>query len=1148
MWSKISSALKRPETPAQDLDSPLDDKHPSNAVLNAVFDRHPNLSNFHDPTEVPFPSPSPPASPSKHGRKGLFKRNPKSFHDGEQANTLPIKLSIPHLKKVKSSIHTMSITASSKNVANSSPVAGSDASSISRASTDSSRQRQSQESIRPPDSAVSARTPITPIAEGRFGSLRSILRDGATPATGQSVRFFSRDAYKVITPDVSNASASGSEPSPSSFGARIKGASSTPSRPTVQDVFSPPPPSSVKPLPPPDDTNIFDLSQDFDLPPIPISKDNVPLLDSAIELPSSDADSSAIVMRSEVDGDFRSSTPSNNRSGSSTGIHDRSQSFSFGQTVFHSIKDVGKDSPISLGSSGSKRGSLKPKNRSRAYSDSVFHSFLPSPPARNETPPPPEADIDDRVSGTLILYNAANPKSPPRSPQKEKDPFGAHATAYYTPGSGVPPTPPQVVATHNRKASREEDLILSLRTQLALQTELCAQYEVDLRGRDEMMRMLQSRLDEGEREVERRKGFNKGYRKRIAELERYSRSLEEQVDRSREESMERSIMDEASGQALRSLHQRIEELEREKRELEKSARAREEELQAGRAELERAREELSRRDDAERELKDGIARAQEQMESMDVSMALSLEEGDRSRLLSTVGWDEERKALMAANEAMRTEQLALETQLVDAREEVLKKDGELGVLKAELEAQWRNTEAMSERIAEAERERDAARRDVEALNQRIGEMEEEWAHAENRKNELEAEAQELLAEREELEKEHAELEDQLRAEQEHSEELTQALREREDKVTSLDQEHKFALDRATRVEARLRERESELSELHRKQTELENDAELAQDEIAKMKREHARIVNEQSRKLQDVVAREVEARAAMEALVREKAEHDVHVGSLKDKVDSLTSEVERLRRQVHDLQQESADKEVKLVQLQKQRAQDKEDMNGLNIALDSKQQELELLKRRMSVRGTAGGTPASTAKIPAARRESSIFATPSVVGTRPPSVMSDTDSVKDRRLSQTPSTLMKPALGRSIRTNGPPSSLSASTSKRAVDGSMGPPPTAGVGRSQSATATPTRIPSGPSARATPSTIKAPIHQRRSSASIHEASKLRASSSSQEKLEKLQRLPSVSSASEPSEKENSAPSPSSSTSSTQATANVKTMRRASAMPA
>ena len=104
MWSKISNALKRPETPAQDLD--IDDKPPS--VLASVLERHPNLSMFHEaePEEVPFPSPSPPASPSKHGRRGIFKRTPKPWGENDSVPHLPMKLSIPHLKKVKSSLHT----------------------------------------------------------------------------------------------------------------------------------------------------------------------------------------------------------------------------------------------------------------------------------------------------------------------------------------------------------------------------------------------------------------------------------------------------------------------------------------------------------------------------------------------------------------------------------------------------------------------------------------------------------------------------------------------------------------------------------------------------------------------------------------------------------------------------------------------------------------------------------------------------------------------------------------------------------------------------------------------------------------------------------------------------------------------------------
>ena len=523
-------------------------------------------------------------------------------------------------------------------------------------------------------------------------------------------------------------------------------------RPPLQNVFSPPPPSSLKPLPPPNDTNIFDLSQDFDLPPIPISKDFVPLLDSAIEI-TSDADTDGTAVRPEVEGEFRSSTPSNSRT--SYG-HDRSQSFSFGQTVFHSLAG-GRESPILSpilnSSTTSRRASVKPKgNRSRAYSDTVFHSLIGGSPSQKENAHP-EADIDDRSNGAIVMYNG--PTSPPKEKEKEKDPFGAHATAYYTPGTGVPPTPPQAVAAHQRKASREEDLILSLRTQLALQTELCAQYEVDLRGKDEMMRILQSRFDECGRECERRKNVIRGWRKRVAELERCVQNLTEEVERSREESMERSVMDEASGYALRALHGRMEALEREKAELEKRERVAVEELQTTRAELNGTKEELSRRDEAERELKDGIARARETMESMDVSM--SLEEGERSRVFSTVAWDEERKALTATNEALRSEQLALETQLADAREEAVQKDNELSVMKAELEAQWRGTEKQSERIAELEKEKEELRGEVEALNARIGDMEVEWAQSENRKNELEAEAQELWATKEDLEKERDEV-------------------------------------------------------------------------------------------------------------------------------------------------------------------------------------------------------------------------------------------------------------------------------------------------------------------------------------------------------------------------------------------------------
>ena len=110
--------------------------------------------------------------------------------------------------------------------------------------------------------------------------------------------------------------------------------------------------------------------------------------------------------------------------------------------------------------------------------------------------------------------------------------------------------------------------------------------------------------------------------------------------------------------------------------------------------------------------------------------------------------------------------------------------------------------------------------------------------------------------------------------------------------------------------------------------------------MSNLKREHSCIVDQQTRKLEEING---VANDTREQMVRTKADADMTVGTLKERTSALEEEVDRLRRQVHELQQESADKEVKLVQLTKQRSQDKEDMHGLNIALDSKQQELELV-------------------------------------------------------------------------------------------------------------------------------------------------------------------------------------------------------------
>jgi hypothetical protein len=60
-------------------------------------------------------------------------------------------------------------------------------------------------------------------------------------------------------------------------------------------------------------------------------------------------------------------------------------------------------------------------------------------------------------------------------------------------------------------------------------------------------------------------------------------------------------------------------------------------------------------------------------------------------------------------------------------------------------------------------------------------------------------------------------------------------------------------------------------------------------------------------------------------------------------VKGLREEMEGMRRHVHELQAESARREVRIAQLKKMQAQDADDKEALNVALDAKQQELELV-------------------------------------------------------------------------------------------------------------------------------------------------------------------------------------------------------------
>ncbi|ESK93895.1 hypothetical protein Moror_13002 [Moniliophthora roreri MCA 2997] len=1215
-------------------------------VIGHVLEQHPNLSVFHPESESHNITTNEPSSPSK--RRNVLKRISKGPEESLRApSPAPSKLSIGRGKKAKPPIpfsdnHSqLSLGRATPEPSPLSPVEP-----TRRPSHDALR---SNPTTKGPFGSLRSRRSIDLLAQtndadnalspGAAGSVRSILREPNTPGTGRNVRFFSRDAYKVMTPDQSSTDID-YQPLPSPLPppkddppSVVTRAASSPknSRPTLAEVFTPleseAPPSSAasKDEPasmvisdaPTNTSNLLDFSQDIKLPVLPPGLGFDIDFDSALELPMSEDDkppSSGVAMTStpyrdtrkakgkereviledepfHVDESIFHSTEKSLKA--SPGLHGRSQSLSMGQTAYFSMTN---------GSDRSSRSSIVPslvsdvktfstdspsqssiRSRSRALSDTVFHSVLRGSPSK----PPVEADINDESSSEIVVYSAKGP---------EPDPFSANARTYYTPQTMIPTTPPRGAPTHVRKTSKEDSLIVSLQTQLALQTELCGQYETDLRARDELVELLSQKMSELEKEEVKRKGVLRAWKKKVQELERACRLLEEEVEGSRQESMERSLMDEASGEALRMLHRQIANLEREKGDMSRREEVLREEVETlevlvkERSEdILNLKEKLWKQDESQRELQEGIRQANEQMEMLgNVSIGMIDEdelkrhmaeaelknEEEKQRHHEAEGeWEKQRTELILTAENAKAERISLEGELEALKQQLKSRDDELATLKSELEAQWGHAEKATDRIealsaekdeVEKERhalelERNTLQKDVQTLQadkatlqercqeledekgelekeyqdlngaleefrERMEGMEIDFNDSENRRNELERQVEEFWQTKQFLEEQVQSSKDSVRYGREQAESFAHKLQEREARLTELEMEHRFSQDNIARLEKNLAQRDEEISELSARVISQEKELEKVGENMTKMSREHTRIVNDMTRSLQEKAMTEGEAKSELENLLRRQGEVNVELKTSRDKLASLEQEAERLRRQVHTLQQDSADKDIKIVQLTRQHEQDKEDMNGMNIALDAKQQELDYIKRKLAVRGGPTSTPAPQPKIGLQRRDSAMSSTPST--SRPPSVISDSGresvaSNKERKLSlETPVKI--PALAKSTRANATTSALSASTSKP-KPGTMGPPP-APANRPSVGTPTPTqRISSlSRSSSATPTVSRreppTSVQHRRTSSNFIDASKIRAAATA--KSSALTRESPVSSElSEKDEKEN-----------------------------
>ncbi|KAJ3843306.1 hypothetical protein EV361DRAFT_804262 [Lentinula raphanica] len=256
-------------------------------------------------------------------------------------------------------------------------------------------------------------------------------------------------------------------------------------------------------------------------------------------------------------------------------------------------------------------------------------------------------------------------------------------------------------------------------------------------------------------------------------------------------------------------------------------------------------------------------------------------------------------------------------------------------------------------------------------------------------------------------------------------------------------ERQYSLNEISRLESNIEQRDSDVEKYSARVVDLEKDIETLRERLSSINREHDRVISERERALQVATEHDKETTEQMKDLLERQGEQNAELRMTKDQVNSLQAEVDRLRRQVHVLQQESADKEVKIVQLSKQHDNAKEDLIQMNMALDSKQQELELLKRRHNVRGTAGSTSNTPAPSRVSRRDSAVFSTPST--SRPSSVISvssDKESntvTKERKLSSESIPKIS-TLAKSTRINGTAASSMGppSTTKPRLGGITGP--------------------------------------------------------------------------------------------------------------
>ncbi|KAG8835934.1 hypothetical protein FRC17_000019 [Serendipita sp. 399] len=814
------------------------------------------------------------------------------------------------------------------------------------------------------------RTPSPPISkkERQNISIRSILREPNTPGTGRSVRFFSKDAYRMISPNMS-ASASlelegghdsegeedagphGLDAISPEFQQQIEELTRRVSTQSVSGSNSDCKSSTSLSLPDSSNAapNLFDISLDMPAIPPPDNVTNMMLSDDAIEV------SDVEVVSLEESGGSRQSV---------TTVHsiafETARSTPSPSLQVRASTPKGQDSSIAKGS-----------NRS---SHSVSRIAAPSQPKAQHNPPP------------------SSESSPPTS-----------TNAGWIPRNFLSGVFPSFNRQSRTIVGPKDEMIDSLREQLDIYQKLNTQHSIELGNRDEMVKILTSRVEEAEKELDARFVDEEEQYMLIMKLKKQLMGLERACIRlqagmaeqsrlgmmspSPSSSPNRSVTVEASNHTVKALRSRIRSLEQEAIITTDELAMAREEMDILRSQLRSAQasgDEESDKQEIHR-LQDEVARLQrineEQRDIHDSEMAILRKE-------------KEAPVAMAANSS--GDDMG---------------NGQARMLREELEAQWDRTEKAMEEIKEL-KERN---RELEAVVQRYQNKSDRSDASENI-----AQRSRLSESQHKWKEEKDQVLAELEASRQHVDNLMASHSDLQRKLEEAQQEKEFAIENTEQLEQTLETRDHEIEALEDRCQQQFTELEGLRGHLTNADKDYTRQLADRERRIQELQGQLQLSNERSNQMLCDTAERDVYLATLEEKANGRLEENERMRRRVHELEQESATKEMELVELQKDNERFKDDIANLNIALDAKQQELELIKRRLQVKGTGGTTPAPSKIGP---RESLTFGmTPRPLGL-------------NRILAETPGTAFKVPRSNSVL----PASLTASSKAFRSEAKMGPP-------------------------------------------------------------------------------------------------------------